>query len=94
MDIILLAIVAVLAYRQYRTRALLFRMTEKVDRLLTSRGLPAINFFASPKMKKHLALHHLARRLESRIDRILNEEENTEEDTVAREHTHSAEQGR
>ncbi len=81
---IFLAATAVLAYRWYRTRALLFRITEKVDRLLTAQGLPAINLFASPRMRRHLTLHRLARRLESRIDRILTEEESTKEESESR----------
>ena len=75
---IILAIVAGTAiYRWLRTRHLLYRVTEKTDTLLRAQGLCSLNLFRSRKMRRSLALHTLANRLEERIDRLLDSQPET-----------------
>ena len=78
--IILVALAGTVVWRWLRTRHLLYRITEKTDALLRRQGLSALNLFRSPKMRRLLALHKLATRLEERIDRLLEHEAATGED--------------
>jgi hypothetical protein len=78
--IVLLSVAGTVVWRWLRTRHLLYRITEKTDALLRRQGKSAINLFKSPKMRKRLALHRLASRLEEKIDRLLESEAATGED--------------
>jgi hypothetical protein len=78
--LILAIALAVVLYRWLKTRQLLYRITEKTDKILQCQGLTSLNLFKSNNMRRKLSLHTLAARLESKIDQLLESEIYTEED--------------
>ena len=77
--IVLGCVILFFVYRWVRMRRQLFRITEKVDDALRRQGLPSVDLFRTPKLRRHLSLPQIAGRLEQRVDRFLAEPEGQNE---------------
>ena len=72
MDIVvILAVVLIIgAYRWYKTRQALYRMTDEINEILRTVNAGEIDIIRSPKIRKLLSLNQIAKRLEEKINRL------------------------
>ncbi len=72
MDIVvILAVVLIIgAYRWYKTRQALYRMTDSINEILRAENTGEIDIIRSPRIRRLLSLTQISKRLEEKINRL------------------------
>ena len=72
MDIVvILAVVLIIgAYRWYKTRQALYRMTDAINEILRAVNAGEIDIIRSPRIRRLLSLQQISKRLEEKILRL------------------------
>lgn len=67
----ILAVVLIIgAYRWYKTRQALYRMTDAINEILRAENAGEIDIIRSPRMRRLLSLTQISKRLEEKICRL------------------------
>ena len=67
----ILAVVLIIgAYRWYKTRQALYRMTDAINEILRAEKAGEIDIIRSPRMRRLLSLTQISKRLEEKICRL------------------------
>ena len=67
---ILAVVLIVGAYRWYKTRQALYRMTDSINEILRAENSGEIDIIRSPRMRGLLSLTQISKRLEEKICRL------------------------